>query len=140
MHTQLMGISVSGSSASFVDGLVLGLLIAVLAALVWTTFSAKVRKPETLFNGVLATATLALAFVSILQWLTSATRIGKLENRWTKWLLIDVLSLAFLTMKSSSTNHSLLMMDGPQSSSKLPSEMLANPLLQRYQHILVYFS
>jgi hypothetical protein len=65
-----MGISVSGSSASFVDGLVLGLLIAVLAALVWTTFSAKVRKPETLFNGVLATATLALAFVSILQWLT----------------------------------------------------------------------
>lgn len=63
-----MGISVSlGSSVSFSDGLAFGLLIAVLAALVWTNPPQELRSPVTIFTGMLALATLGLVYVSFLQ-------------------------------------------------------------------------
>jgi hypothetical protein len=64
-----MGISVSlADSTSFGDGVALGLLISVLAALAWVNPPEKFRDPVTIFTGMLALATLGLAYVSFLQW------------------------------------------------------------------------
>jgi len=68
------------NDVSFSDGLIFGLLLAALAALIWTTSSDKknvrnifwIKKfdPLNIFTGILALATLALVVISILQWLT----------------------------------------------------------------------
>jgi hypothetical protein len=70
-HTQHVGTSVSlGSSATFLDGVLFALLLAILTALLWRIPLAKLREPVTLFTAVLAFATAVLAFVAILQWRT----------------------------------------------------------------------
>jgi hypothetical protein len=71
VHTQHVGINVSlGSGATFFDGVLFALLLAILTALFWKIPLAKLREPVTLFTAVLAFATAVLAFVSVLQWRT----------------------------------------------------------------------
>ena len=64
-----IGASLS-DSATVSDGVLFVLFLIAVATLVWTMLPAKVREPLTIFNGVLAIATIGLAIVSFLQWRT----------------------------------------------------------------------
>jgi hypothetical protein len=64
-------ISVSlADSATFFDGVLFALLLAILTALLWKIPLAKFRDPLTIFTGILALATFGLVYVS---WLQSRT-------------------------------------------------------------------
>lgn len=70
-----MGISATASSsATFVDGAIFVLVLAILTALIWEKF----REPLNLFTAVLALAIIALVYVSALQWRT----LDKTDQTW----------------------------------------------------------